>query len=72
MADSKADDGVMQKAKANAFPDFLLGVKEKLLTLLIQRRDRNEEMVSKALDDDDFQKAILTCLATRVFDDARG
>jgi len=71
VADSKSDDGVVQKAKANAFPDFLLGVKEKLLTLLIQRRDRNEEMVSKALDDDDFQKAVLTYLATRIFDDVR-
>lgn len=71
VADSKADAGVVQKAKANAFPDFLLGVKEKLLLLLVQRRDRNEKMVSKILDDDDFQRAVLEYLADRVYRDAR-
>ncbi|MBI1944854.1 MAG: type I restriction endonuclease subunit R [Deltaproteobacteria bacterium] len=72
VADSKADESVIQKAKANAFPDFLLGVKEKLLMLLVQRRDRNEKMVSQVLDDDDFQRAVLGYLAQRIFEDARG
>ncbi|OGQ25062.1 MAG: hypothetical protein A2138_22735 [Deltaproteobacteria bacterium RBG_16_71_12] len=72
VADGKADEGVVLKAKANAFPDFLLGVKEKLLMLLVQRRDRNEKMVSKLLDDDEFQRAVLGYLAQRIFEDAHG
>ncbi len=71
VADSKDDESVQQKAKANDFPEFLLGVKEKLVTLVVQRRDRNEKMVEKVLDDADFQKAVVAYLAQQIYDEAR-
>jgi type I restriction enzyme R subunit len=65
------DTEVVQQAKANAFENFVLPLKKKLETLMVDRLDDNEKIVARYLNDPDFQSAVFGWIARRVYDDIR-
>jgi type I restriction enzyme R subunit len=65
------DTEVVQQAKANAFENFVLPLKKKLETLMVDRLDDNEKIVTRYLNDPDFQSAVFGWIARRVYDDIR-
>ena len=68
-ANGKADEVVQQRAKANSFENFSLSIKDKVEGLMIDRMDRNQDIVSKYLNEDDFKAAVFDHLAKRIYED---
>lgn len=60
-------DEVVRKAKTNSYDKFELGVKEIIKNIMMQRIQENDEIVSRYLDDDEFQKIVLTLLASEMY-----
>jgi type I restriction enzyme R subunit len=71
VATAAQDVEVVQQAKANAFENFVLPLKKKLETLMVDRLDDNEKIVTRYLNDPDFQSAVFGWIARRVYDDIR-
>jgi len=68
-ADGKSDQTVQQRAKANSFENFALSIKDKVESLTIDRMDRNQGIVSKFVNEDDFKYAVFAHLAKRIYED---
>lgn len=69
MADAAADDQNRQKAKANTYENFALSLKQPMQGIVIDRMDRNEDIVSRYLNDSEFQSAVFEQLARRLYDE---
>lgn len=67
VADGKSDETVQQRAQANSFENFALSIKDKVEGLMIDRMDRNQDIVSKYLNEDDFGREVFGYLAKRIF-----
>ncbi len=65
------DAEVVQQAKANAFENFVLPLKKKLEGLMVDRMDDNEQIVTRYLNDTEFQAVVFKWIAKRVYEDIR-
>jgi type I restriction enzyme R subunit len=54
--EAKADGDVRQKATANTFDNFSLAMRQKISNLMVERMEQNQTIVTKYLDQKDFQE----------------
>lgn len=69
--DGKADEQVQQRALANPFDNFALSFRDKVEGLMIDRMERNQELVSKYLNESDFKETVFEYVARHVYDEIR-
>lgn len=62
-----ADERVRQTAQANTLDKFEIGIKKIIETLMIQRMAENDAIVSRYMDDPDFQKVVFPILAKNIY-----
>ena len=62
---------VIQTAMANPLDKFQLGVRKLVEDLMIQRMTENDKIVTRYMDDDDFQRTAFPILAREIFDAIR-
>src|SRR3712207_3324622 len=67
MTNTYTDHKIVQTAEANPIDKFELGIREAIESLMIQRMSENDEIVSRYMDDQDFQNAIFPLLAKEIF-----
>jgi type I restriction enzyme, R subunit len=61
------DDRVIQTALANTLDKFELGIRKILEGLMMQRMSENDGIVTRYMDDTDFQKTIFPILAREIY-----
>lgn len=61
------DERVIQTAKANPFDKFGLGIRRIIEALMMQRMSENDKIVTRYMDDTDFQKTIFPILAKEIY-----
>lgn len=66
------DQQIVQTAEANPMDKFELGIRQKIESLMIQRMSENDEIVSRYMDDLEFQNSIFPLLAKEIFDSIKG
>ena len=66
-----ADESVVMTAQANPIDKFELGIKNKIAELMIQRMAENDGIVSRYMDDIEFQNYVFPLLATEIFTSIR-
>lgn len=72
MEKAQRDDEVVRKAKTNPYDKFELGIKEILKRLMMQRMKENDDIVTRYLDDEAFQKTALSILAQEMYANING
>ena len=65
------DERVIQTAKTNSLEKFQLGIRKIIESLMMQRMAENDQIVTKYMDDDDFQKTVFPILAREIYKDIR-
>ncbi|HOE16639.1 MAG TPA: type I restriction endonuclease [Syntrophorhabdaceae bacterium] len=65
------DERVIQTAKTNSLEKFQLGIRKIIESLMMQRMAENDQIVTKYMDDDDFQKTVFPILARAIYKDIR-
>lgn len=68
---AKQDAEVVQRAQANPFDNFALAVRQRLLDLVADRLDRNQEIVGRYMDNEEFREVAFTEMAKRIYEDIR-
>ena len=63
---------VIQTAMANPLDKFQLGVRKLIEELMIQRMTENDKIVTRYMDDREFQRVAFPLLAKEIFDTIRG
>ena len=66
--DAARNEDIRRTAEANPFDKFSLGIRPQLQKLLIERMAGNDEMVTRCLNDPDFQEVVFTGLLRAIFD----
>jgi len=61
------DERIIQTAKANPLDKFELGIRKIIESLMMQRMAENDGIVTRYMDDADFQKAIFPILAKEIY-----
>ncbi len=61
------DERIIQTAKANPIDKFELGIRKIIESLMLQRMSENDDIVSRYMDDEDFQKTIFPILAKEIY-----
>lgn len=61
------DTKIVQTAEANTLDKFQLGIKKIIENLMIQRMSENDEIVSRYMEDIDFQKAAYGVLSEEIY-----
>lgn len=61
------DERVIQTAKANTLDKFELGIRKIIESLMMQRMAENDVIVTRYMDDADFQKTIFPLLAREIY-----
>jgi type I restriction enzyme R subunit len=69
--DAKADEDVAEKARANPFDNFALALGAKIEEIMVQRIDSSQEIVTKYLDDNEFQQVVFREIARRLYQELR-
>jgi type I restriction enzyme R subunit len=72
VADGVADDVVRQRAQANSYDNFALSVRKVVDGLMIDRLERNDQIVGKYLDESAFGEAVFEYVAREMFRKAAG
>ena len=62
------DERVIQTARANTLDKFELGIRKIIESLMMQRMAENDEIVTRYMDDVDFQGTIFPLLAKEIYD----
>lgn len=62
-----ADDHIIKTAIANTLDKFEIGVRKPIIDLMIQRMAENDRIVSKFMDDKEFQGLVYPLLAKEIF-----
>ena len=65
------DEQIVRTAEANPIDKFELGIRQKIESIMIQRMSENDEIVSRYMDDHEFQNEIFPLLAREIFTSAR-
>ena len=63
------DERVVQTANANPLDKFELGIRSLIESLMIQRLEENDRIVSRYMDDKDFQDTVFGRLAQEIFEE---
>ena len=71
IADAKADTEIQKRAQANAFDNFALALRQPIEGLIIDRMERNEKLVTRYLNDPEFQEVLFRVMAQRIYDEVR-
>ena len=66
------DEGIKETALANPLDKFKIGIKKTMESLMIDSLNKNDRIVTKYLDDREFQDAVFSVLAKSIFDDING
>lgn len=66
------DERIIQTAKANTLDKFQLGIQELIKDLMVQRMADNDDIVTRYMDDMDFQKTIFPLLAKDIYKSVLG
>ena len=66
-----SDEDVVQKARANAFDNFALSIRERFLDLMIERMDENDGLVARYMNEPEFQNVAFRELAKKIYEGAR-
>lgn len=69
--EAKADEEMVQQARANDLANFSLAAKQKVQDMMVERLENNEEIVTKYLHEDDYQTVVFKQLAKRIYEGAR-
>jgi type I restriction enzyme R subunit len=72
VADAKADEHIQQRAQANEFDNFALALRGPMEGLIIDRMDKNEKLVTRYLNDPEFQEALFKLMAKRIYEELHG
>ena len=70
-ARATSSNQVIQTAMANPLDKFQLGVRKLIEDLMIQRMAENDKIVTRYMDDGDFQRTAFPILAREIFDAIR-
>jgi type I restriction enzyme R subunit len=70
-ARASANPQVIQTALANPLDKFQLGVRKLVENLMIQRMAKNDKIVTRYMDDAEFQRTAFPMLAREIFDAVR-
>lgn len=62
------DQTIIRTATANPFDKFELGIKKMIESLMIQRMADNDEIVTKYMNDKEFQEAVFPILAKEIYE----
>ncbi|MCP3105477.1 DEAD/DEAH box helicase family protein [Myxococcus sp. K15C18031901] len=71
VAAAKLDDEVVQRAKANPLDNFALAMKGKVEGLMVDCMDQNQEIVTRYLNDPQFQDLAFRLIVRRIYDEIR-
>jgi type I restriction enzyme R subunit len=63
-----ANNQVIQTAMANPLYKFKLGIRKLIKDLMIQRMGENDKIVTRYLDDGEFQRTAFPILAREIFE----
>ncbi len=66
--DALARDDIRKTALANTFEKFSLGIRPQLQKLMIDRMAGNDVLVTRCLNDPDFQEVVFSGLLRQIFD----
>jgi type I restriction enzyme, R subunit len=69
---AKQDPEVVQRAKVNALDNFTLAMRKKVEGLMIDRMEQNQEIVTRYLNDQQFQDVAFQLLVKRIYEEIRG
>jgi len=69
--EAKADDDVRLKAGANTLDNFSIAMRQKIADLMVERMDQNQAIVTRYLDQKDFQDVAFRELVKAIYDDVR-
>ena len=69
---AKLDDEVVARAKANPLDNFALSMRSKLEGLMIDRIDQDEAIVTRYLNEPEFQRVAFPLLVKKIYDAIRG
>ncbi len=61
------DEKILETAKANPFDKFKIGIKSIIEDVMIERMDQNDKIVTKYLEDKEFQNIVFSTLAESIF-----
>jgi hypothetical protein len=61
-------DFVRLKDDPNDFDNFALSVKDQITGLMIDRMDKNEQIVSKFLDEEEFKELVTQHIARKIYE----
>jgi len=61
------DERVIQTARANPLEKFELGIQELIKDLMVQRMADNDSIVTRYMDDIEFQKTVFPILARDIY-----
>lgn len=61
------DERIIQTAKANTLDKFELGIRKIIESLMMQRMSENDDIVTRYMDDADFQKVVFPLLARDIY-----
>ena len=67
--EAKSDVEIGQKAAANPFDNFALSLKSKIEGLMLDRMEKNEGIVTKYLNEQEFQDVAFKEIAKRIYDE---
>ncbi len=62
---------MIQTANANPLDKFRLGIRDLIESLMIQRLEENDRIVSRCMDDPAFQDTVFGRLAQEIFETVR-
>jgi type I restriction enzyme R subunit len=71
-AEAKAEPEVVEKAHANPYDNFAVWLRGKLEQVMAARIDQNADILSRYLDDREFQNVLFEALARRIYDELKG
>ncbi len=68
MEKASVDEQVIQTARANPIDKFELGIRSLIESFMIQRMTENDQIVSRYMDDKEFQNMVFPLLAKDIFE----
>jgi len=63
---------IVEQARANPLENFELAMKSRIESLMLDRLDENEEIVSRYLDDEEFRAVAFRLLVAQIYQEVRG
>ncbi len=66
-----ADGQISRTAEANPLDKFELGIRQRIQELMMQRMSQNDEIVTRYMEDEEFQDELFPLLAREIFDSIR-